>query len=90
MEEKQKELTKILGINNGLINSSVGSVTWEEIFTQIGRLLERANKESPTCNLPHYPAYTTTGGANISAKCSVCGEVLGNYNHFCTGYRVTC
>lgn len=41
-KENQKQLTQILGIGRGLLNEGIAS--WAEIYREIGRLQERAEK----------------------------------------------
>lgn len=43
MEEHQKELSKILGIQMGI--SRNGPASWPEIYAEIGKLQERADKQ---------------------------------------------
>ena len=73
--DSQKELSQILGISQGLRGE--GETTWAEIYTEIGRLQERAmqnNKISP-CGLPHYPQQ---GDSSLSKPSS---GLLGGRNY---------
>lgn len=55
MEEQQKELSKILGItrkSDGAYSSKQEPASWAEIYTEIGRLKERAEKSAEIRYLP--------------------------------------
>lgn len=61
MEEHQKELVKILGLNSGrgLVGSRIDTLpTWAEIYVEIGKLKEKA--ENPEKEIRYYPSNNPT------------------------------
>jgi len=55
MEEHRKELSKILGLTKRFVNLNTKDElpSWAEIYTEIGRLKERADRPEPKMN--EYP-----------------------------------
>lgn len=74
MEEQQKELSKILGITKGLNNISA---SWAEIYTEIGRLKERAEKPPEIRYMPNNePMPLVGGGFGTHPPCHYHGETI--------------
>lgn len=79
MEEHQKELSKILGLSRGLTGS--GNASWAEIYVEIGKLKERAERLPIKEYIPSYG--TMPLSSPVGTSVCVCGK---SYPHTC----VTC
>lgn len=81
-DEHKEELAKILS----MYGEFSSPVTWAQIYVEIGRLIERANKNQtnvpiyPSVPYPNPPLWTSTN----TQVCAKCGTWLNNGNHFCS------
>lgn len=82
-KENQKELSKILGLGRGV--TGLGEASWAEIYTEIGRLKERAEKPAEIryfTSTNSMPLNNAIPFGDAGPKCQRCGSVI-NGMHSC-------